>query len=264
TMLGLLVALLMAFSGLLSIVRFYGYLLTDESEGFKSRFGLFDRREKTLKKIKLHSIEMVQTAIGRAIGRWHLIGHQTGMNLLGGPEMKFLVPGVADDRIDELAGAVDDYHSQSAPDWRPIDRLFRTMLWLRFSVLLIAIAVLLQFVADDFPKYMDLASLGVLTFNGLLLYLIHLRCKRWGYLHTADIVMIRSGLVGQNIMRFEPNSVQQISVTQSPLQRRRNIASITIRLPHGEVSVPWIPLDDARSMANRLLYQIESKQVFSL
>ena len=259
-------ALLMSLSGVLAIVRFYRYRLTAESDGFKSRFGLLDRREKTLKKIKLHSIQLVQTAIGRAIGRWHLIGHQTGMSELAelsGGSQKFLVPGVPNARIFDMAEGLDDYEFND-PDWQPIDPLFRRVLTVRISLLMIAFAVLIQLLPTDHLFTMDIVSLVTLAGNLLLLPMIRLRCKRWGYVRQTDMLLIRSGFIGQSIMRFELQRCQQLRVKQSPLQRRRGLANLVIRLPHGEVVIPWIEFEQARDLANILLYRIESAALHSL
>ena len=259
-------ALLMSLSGVLAIVRFYSYRLTAQSDGFKSHFGLLDKREKTLKKIKLHSIQLVQTAIGRAIGRWHLIGHQTGMNELAelsGGSQKFLVPGVPNAQIFTMAEGLDG-HAFSDLDWQPIDPLFRRVLSVRTSLLMIASALVIQLLPSEHAFTMDIISLIILTSNLLLFPMIDLRCKRWGYVSQHDMLLIRSGFIGQSIMRFEPQRCQQLRVKQSPLQRRRGLANLVVRLPHGEVVIPWIPFERARGLANTLLYRIESAALHSL
>ncbi|MEM1080070.1 MAG: PH domain-containing protein [Pseudomonadota bacterium] len=261
--------LLMVLSGLLSMVRFYGYQLTLQSEGttnegFKSQFGLLDQREKTLKKIKLHSLETVQTALGRALGRWHLVGHQTGMNVTTGPDLKFLVPGVADSLLEPLAHSIDSIELDSSARWQPIDPMLRRILMVRTSLPMMAIALFLQWVDTDHAQQMDAVSGIILLINLLVIGLIHLRCKRWGFMLRRDTVLIRQGLIGQSIMRFRLISCQQVRVKQSPLQRRKALATLYLRLPHGEVQIPWIELEQARELANRGLYQVETMQRHAL
>jgi len=204
--------LLMALSGLLAIVRFSGYRLVRETDRFKSRFGLLDVREKSLKLAKLHGIEIVQTAVGRMLGQWHAIGHQTGAVQLEqsmGDDRRFLVPGIDNDRV---ARVLDTLRGQpwDAPDWRGIHPRFRSMLWSRISAALVASAVLLWLLLPGHLVWPPLAILGA---NLLVLGGVHLHWRRWAYASDGKRMRIRSGLVGQKILEFELARCQQVEIS---------------------------------------------------
>ena len=249
--------LLMALSGLLAIVRFSGYRLVRETERFKSRFGLLDVREKSLRLAKLHAIETVQTAVGRILGQWHAVGHQTGAAQLEqatNNDRRFLIPGIDDDRLDSVVGMLRG-RSWDAPDWKAIDPRFRTMLWSRISLVLVGIALLLWLLLPGHLAWPPLAILGI---NMLILGIVHLHWRRWAYAFDKRRMRIRSGLVGRRIVEFDLARCQQAAITTSPYQRRHGLASLTIRLPHGEQAIPYLPRAAADEILNILLYRAES------
>ena len=136
---------LMALSGLLAIVRFSGYRLVRETDRFKSSFGLLDAREKSLKLAKLHGIEVVQTAVGRMLGQWHAVGHQTGAAQVEqaiNNDRRFLIPGIDDNRLESVVDTLRG-RSWDAPEWTGIHARFRSMLWGRISLALVGAAMLL-------------------------------------------------------------------------------------------------------------------------
>lgn len=255
--------LLMALSGLLAIVRFSGYRLVRESDRFKSRFGLLDVREKSLKLSKLHGIQTVQTAVGRMLGQWHAIGHQTGAAVLEqamSDDRRFLIPGIDDDRLNSVVSTLRG-RRWDVPAWQGIDPRFRSMLWGRTSVAMITAAALVWLLLPDHVAWPPLTILGL---NLLILGLIHIHWRRWAYALDGQRMRIRSGLVGQKIVEFDLASCQQVAISTSPYQRRHRLASLTIRLPHGEQAIPYLTRTGADEIANLLLYRAESSAKHSL
>jgi putative membrane protein len=255
--------LVMTVSGLLAIVRFSGFRLLQEGNRFKSRFGLLDARENTLRADKLHSIESVQTAVGRLLNQWHVIGHQTGGAQPGQEyreDRRFLVPGIASRRLE---GVMETLRRTrwTMPEWQPIHRRFRSMLWRRLAAtgVLAAFAVwwLLPGTAM-WPLYL---------FAGLIIFMlaaVHLVWRRWGYAMDDRRIRIRHGMIGQKIVEFDTARCQQVGVTTSPYQRRHGLASLTIRLPHGEQRIPYLDDSIANRIANLVLYRVETARSHGL
>ena len=258
--------LIMTVSGLLAIVRFGGFRLLQEGNRFKSRFGLLDAREKTLRADKLHSIEIVQTAVGRLLDQWHAIGQQTG-GVQPGQEYRedrrFLVPGIDSRRLDGVLETLRREDWQ-APEWLPVHRRFRSMLWGRLGLagVLLAIAALACYwLLPGFPVWPVYLFVGLLIF---MLAAVHLAWRRWAYALHDTRIRIRHGMIGQRIIEFKMGRCQQISVTSSPYQRRHGLASLTIRLPHGEQRIPYLERATADRIANLVLYRVETSRTHGL
>jgi putative membrane protein len=256
---GLLVGfalLLMMLSGVLAIVRFHGYTLIDDDERFRAEFGLLDAREKTLRKSKLHSLQLVQTAIGRLVDNWHVIGHQTGASEVqqqsGAGDKRFLIPGIDAGRRCEVAGALRQ-EAWRMPELNGVDKRMRTFFWTRLCAPLLGVAAALQWAAGT--MHWPAPALAGLTV--MLAGIMHLRWRRWGWVLEGERLTVRSGLVGQSWLVFDLDRCQQVRVTASPYQRRHGLATVHLRLPHGEQSIPYLPQETAAALANRALLSAE-------
>lgn len=249
--------LVMTASGLLAMLRFGGFRLTQEGNRFKSHYGVLDAREKTLKADKLHSIEVVQTAVGRMLSQWHAIGHQTGGARPGQEyreDQRFLIPGIDSRRLESVLATLRG-GSREAPEWQPIHRRFRSIHWRRLALAGLVIAVVIAWSlpgAPIWPVYLFAA------YTPLMLVMVHLVWRRWGYALDQERMRIRHGMIGQRIVEFDIGRCQQVSVRTSPYQRRHGLASLTIRLPHGEQRIPYMDGSTADRIANLVLYRVET------
>lgn len=249
-------------SGLIAWVRFHGFRLTGDSERLQAVYGLLDKREKTLKRAKLHSLEVVQTAFGRLLGRWHAVGHQAGLDAMNpmNQDKRFLVPGISNGRLEgitaELAG-----RDWSPPPFQGIHPRFRRILWQRVVLLPLALLLVFHALSPDNP---GMVPLVLICIAAVAAGLIHLRWKRWGVYVDDDGLQVREGLIGTKIILFEDARCQQVKVQQSPYQRRHGLATLIVRLPHGEKTVPYLPEPKAAELANRLLYRIETSSAHAL
>lgn len=259
-------------SMLISRVRYNGYRLQysedarDETR-FLSRAGLLDRKEQTLPATKLHAFELVQTAIGRALNRWYLVGRQAGTLDVGEQPRRgqFLVPGLGGKSARPLLTQIlerggDD--SGTPPPESELERvapLFRRVMGLRLMLVIIPLSLALVVapaemgILEPVSRWLIAAALPLLA-----LALVHRRWQRWGYAVRARRAWIRYGLFGQRIVTFSLERVQQIQVRQSPVQYRKYVANLVLVLPHGPVTVPFLPLEAARAMANEVLYRVET------
>lgn len=258
----LFISLGLMLSGLIAVVRLHGYRLRGDAQRLRAEYGLLDRREKALKRTKLHGLEIVQTAIGRLLGRWHAVGHQAALDAMNpvNQDKRFLVPGIRRDRLDAVVSELAD-RKWSEPEFQAIDRRFRRFYWQR--LVLLPLLVLLVF--DQFsPRNSDGVAIGLLLIAAGAAFLVHLRWKRWGVSVGAVLIQVRQGLFGSRLVLFEDARCQQVSVTRSPYQRRHGLATLVIRLPHGETRIPYLSEPLAAELANRLLYRIETSRSHAL
>lgn len=258
----LFILLGLALSGLIAVVRFHGFRLTGDEDRLQAVYGLLDQREKSLNRSKLHSIEIVQTAFGRLLGRWHVVGHQAALDAANplNQDKRFLVPGISKTKLEAVTSELVG-RAWSPPDFQGIHPRFRRVLWLRLVLLPLALLLVLYALSPSKPGAVPLVLLGLAV---LATGLIHLRWKRWG-LHIGHTgLQLREGLIGTTMILFEDARCQQVKVRRSPYQRRHGLATLVIRLPHGEKTVPYLPEPLAAAIANRLLYRIETSHAHAL
>jgi len=257
-----LIALGLLLSGVIAVLRFHGYRLSSDDGRLRAEYGLLERHEKTLKRSKLHSLEIVQTALGRLLGRWHVVGHQAALDAMNplNKDKRFLVPGIPAAELSPVVAGLSG-RSWLVTEFRAIDRRFRRVLWQRMVAIPLALLMAGQLLAPQVSVWLLPGLIGLAL---LVASLIHLRWKRWGIAFGAEFVQVRNGLFGSRIVLFEDARCQQLTVKQSPYQRRHGLATLVIRLPHGETTVPYLPEPLAAELANRLLYRVETSHSHAL
>ena len=247
--LGVLLALLLvlfALSGLLALVRFWGFRLFERGDRLVAASGLLDRREQTVRRGKLTGLAVRQSAVGRMLGCWSVLIHQTRSSDLesGAGRNALQVPGLV--RCD--LGLVEHLLPGLTwtQDFHPISPRFRLFAWSRLLLGLVVVLGLLALLLG--PTHWSLLATALLAI--LALPALHLRFRHWGWARQGQRLWIRSGLIGRRFEGFDLAQVQQVRVTTSPYQRRHDLVSLDLLLPHGSVQLPFLPEADAAGLAN--------------
>ncbi|NEZ03653.1 PH domain-containing protein [Wenzhouxiangella sp. XN201] len=249
-----LVILVFVLSGVISLIRFHGFSLRDHGDRFRAVGGALNRREQTLRREKLTGLTLYQTALGRLLGQWYLVGKQASSKEIevdpSAPQ--FLIPGLRRGDLGLVQRLLPGF---DLPEhFRPISRRFRTFFWTRLSA---GALVLTGLVAWQQPqqKLWVAAGLGVLL---LVLWLVHRSWRCWGWHLDNGVCWVQQGLFGLRRDAFELTLVQQAIVVRTPYFRRHGLASVRLILPHGQVTIPFIALDDAVALANRAIFAAET------
>ncbi|MCE8026547.1 MULTISPECIES: PH domain-containing protein [Halomonadaceae] len=275
-LLAVLVGLLAALTllALLAILaawwRFHGFVLLDAGERQIQRSGLFHRQEQTLSLARLQVVEWVQTGLGRLLGRGYLVCHQYGA--LGGDageSRRFLVPGLSEAQGAALTAHFwqtysrqsDSRQGAAGQPLRRVDPSYRRVLFLRYLLLLAGGAVLVLGVLIplelSWPAWSGLAAVLPL----LAAVLAHWRWIATGWAQEQGFLRVRRGVVGQRTGIFPMQHLISLRLQQSWLQRRRGVATLHLELANGRQTLPYLKEDDARRLADTLLFTAESAQL---
>jgi len=250
---GLVVALF-AISGLISLVRFHRFRLRDLGDRLVAQGGLLDKREQTMRLEKLTGLALYQTTLGRLLGQWYLVGKQASSKELevdpGGAH--FMVPGLRRADLERVLALVPGL--QMPDRLHPISRRFRTLFWTRTGAALLAAAGVAWWRLVGFGPWVA----GLFALLLLVFWLIYRRWLGWGWTVIDGVCWIRQGIFGRRFDAFELARVQQVMVVRTPYFRRHGLASLRLVLPHGQVSIPFLPLGVAEDLANRAVYAAET------
>ena len=253
-LLALLLFVLFLLSGLLAILRFHDFRLRDLGARLAAVAGLLDRREQTIRRPKITGLLLRQSAVGRLLGCWSLTVHQTqsGMQVDDGGKSSFLVPGLRASDLTLTARLLDAAVLPSA--FNSVSARFRQFAWSRLLLgLLVALLLATLLFGRHHWSLPWLAAAGALA-----LPLLHWRVRRWGWALVGSRLWVRRGLLGQRIDAFDLDRVQQASLTTSPYLRRHDLATLNLVLPHGPISVPFLPEAVAAELANRAVHAAET------
>lgn len=249
--------ILLGLSGLLAVIRYHGYRLTDADDRLISHAGLLEVQERTLRRDRITGLTLRQSPIGRLLGAWELIARQTrGSDMdAAGVGFDFLVPGLAREDLAISARLLDG--ATLPHSMQPVSGAFRELFWLR-AFLLLLLVLIAQWAAVGFG---DPRAVVVALLLPLLLAVFHLRWRRWAWQLDHDRLWVRRGLLGQRIDVFPAGLIQRVSVDRSPFQRRRGLADLRLTLPQGTLIIPFLPQAVAADLANRALYAAETATV---
>lgn len=86
------------------------------------------------------------------------------------------------------------------------------------------------------------------------------RWRRQGYAYDRDGLASRTGFAGREVKAFLMRKVQSATVRQSPLQRRKRLATLQVQLACGKITVPYIDRRVACALRDYILYRVESSR----
>jgi membrane protein YdbS with pleckstrin-like domain len=85
------------------------------------------------------------------------------------------------------------------------------------------------------------------------------RCwRQTGWAVDRDTVLFRKGFIGSRTTLFPLFKVQRVDLVQTPSQRRRGLAHLTLHLASHSVTMPWMNVEDAQTLRDLALYRAES------
>ncbi|QKT03972.1 PH domain-containing protein [Ectothiorhodospiraceae bacterium 2226] len=231
--------------------RFFDYRLLRKEGRYVQTSGLLSRQEQALPAAKLQSVDWVQTALGRLLGRGHLVCHQYGGVAPGVEHLghSFLVPGL--DRASATRLSAEFWPGLEVGAWRPVHAAYRRVQALRLGAGITGTVLLVAALTGE-PR----AAWMLLVVAPLAWGLAHLQWRALAW-QSARYTLVRRGLLGRRTVQFPLEHVQTVTLRQSWFQRRRRLASLELVLPSGPVSIPYIEEAEARRMADEALFRVE-------
>jgi len=249
-------AFLMLCSVIGAIVVFYRFKLSHADGRFFRKKGLFERQETSLPDTKIQSLRLNQPWPALLLRRVHGGIKQVGFSGSNventSKDTTLIIPSLTGGLAARLVQKVFPGLQWDGITFAPIDPLFvtKTLTYGFLPPALLAAVPLLYF----------LGAVGALPllFPLMVLPLVILRWRRYGYFSDGQSAVVRSGLFGTKRTVFAFFKAQGVSLTQSPSQRKRSLATLTILLAGGNVTVPFMPLADAEAWRDRILYEVET------
>jgi len=249
----LLLLALCLFSIAIALLRYSGYRLKHADDRYTCQAGLITQREQVLRQHKIQHLSLRQNLIARVLGRRHLTCHQIGMNFQEGPEGSRHLTAPALDRADEqrlvqqlYPGADLDSVQFHPVSWRWM--LPRLAFWIPLWLALLAVAAINGTSAAGWA--------AALSTGPVIIGLIRLSWRRYGWAQAGDYLIFRNGLVGINTVIFAPFRAQQVNLTASPLQRRAKLCNLTVRLSSGAFQMPCLSRNDGEMLMDHLLAEM--------
>ena len=136
--------------------------------------------------------------------------------------------------------------------WYSVDVYYLYRIMARFTMVF-AIPIVILLTIGMYEVLLLVGSIYVIL---LLSCLLRYKKKKYGI--SDNIVAVRGGAFGYQLSLMELHKVQNIKLSQTPFQRRRQLSSLSIFTASTTMKIPEIRTEFAMVLNDYLLYKVES------
>lgn len=243
-----------------ALFRHYGYNLSVEGETYRKSGGLLTRHDESLKRHKIQALVLKQNFAALFFKRSNMqlrvasagSGIDSGQ-LPTGAKATFLVPALHEPEMLELSTEFFPACDVGSTRFSRINRRRITLLVLA----LVTIPVLA--VTTTLSLFLSWTFLAIVPLTYAIAWSAVSRYwKKTGYAVVGDYGFVRHGFVGTETTVFPLFKVQRIDIRQTPGQRRKGLAHLSIHLASHSLKIPYVRVEDAEQFRDLALYYVES------
>ncbi|MGK2927530.1 MAG: PH domain-containing protein [Lysobacterales bacterium] len=246
-----------------ALFRHYGYQLRLDGETFQKSSGLLTRFDESLKRHKIQAMVLKQNLVARFFKRTNMqlrvasAGSAVEMGELSmALRPTFQVPALSES---ELPVLVDTFFPGCEPEKVRFTRINRRRLgmvvlgWGVLPPLFFTTTILMLTVSWWFALMLPF----VLAFAWLIVNQVWTKI---GYAVVGDYGFIRKGFFGTETTVFPLFKVQRVDIRQTPGQRRKGLAQLSLHLGSHTLKIPYVAVEDAKKYRDLALYHVESSK----
>lgn len=237
-----------------TVLTYFDLRLQRLADGFKLTAGLFNRREQVARFRRLQWVRWTVNPLQARLGLHTVHLHQAG-TAEKGRVRTISIPGTPATYLEGILAPYASAADRAGMTFAGISpRLVgRSVLWLGILPGLGLAAILF-------------AQLGAWSglVAGLWLLLVWLGARRyqrhyrWGW--NGQLLHLHSRLIGQRDTLLWAYKLQSVRLSQGLYQRRKGLADLELHTASGDLTIPYLPLDMARSLRDALLYAVERSE----
>lgn len=230
----------------LAIIKYWNYRLSVRGERFQYEAGLFNRVACGFRKHKMQVVIIKQSLIARLLKRYSLEIRQTNEAVkVDGQAQGFVMPVLDEPQLQQLMSIL----AIELPQWHrasPVQIFWNSVVYGGFLALCVAVLVF----------FMELSALWSVV---PLLVLVCWSWRSWyatRYGLTDQGFALRRGLLGHTIVYTPHIKIQKLQLSQGPLGRLHDCASMTLWSGATLQSIGYINSDRLQSIHRTLLQRV--------
>ena len=231
-----------------SVLKYYPYHLSRDNNTLHRSGGIIAKQNDALALQRIQVIRFSQPVIGRLLNLWTVYFKQVqGTEVEQKAKRHMLVPSMTRKTVAELLTDMDGIEAKTTALPTQFNPIHFGWYWRRALAPLIV--PLVNTIGMGLNPITELMWLIGLCFT-LGLYL---RYRQWGYYLEGSDCWIHTGMLGHSWHLVALRKVQHVAITQTKGQRRKGLATLELGLASGTQTIPYMPLKDAREIAERAL-----------
>ena len=241
-----------------AFLRYHDFKLFLDGNTLRSRGGLLTRHEVSMDLGKIQTLRLQQGVIRRSFKRFAMTARQARSSHRNDSSKNFTIPVVTEELATSFRRRFLKQEGRGLIQL-PTSHQFTAISKYSMRVpVLINILIPLLVTAVAYSIEGDRATLFFLLW--IPVSLLHI-VKTWqhaGYHYTNEGLVRRSGTLGYRTVALLYRKVQRVTVSRSPLQRRKGLATLRVYMASGSVRIPYIDYGLARQLRDVILYKVES------
>ena len=239
-----------------AMVRLYDFTLERTGDGLQSRYGLLTRVSATIPRARVQVLTVEQGVLHRWLRRASVRVDTAGQfkQEAGQLGSQWIAPILGVGALQPLVREVQPDADLDPPDWQQVhSRAFTRMVRVRLVILLVLTLGVMRAVGP----YVVLPAVLLAV---LVVWSARRLSKRLAIALTPTSVVIRTGAFQhrRSVARF--SRIQSATLTQSPLDRRWNMATVSVDTAGGSaeqrIVVPYLPADRAKEIYEALRAEV--------
>ncbi len=247
----LFIVMAFLFSLIRTVLKYYGLEFWRSDNGFKISSGLFTKKDTSALDHKIQMISWSDNLLRKIVGYYQLSLKQASSIAINN-KSSINIPGCRQDQIDMVTQALYGVKAFDNIEMESVDIRFMYRRMFFLSLIGIPFIVLGCF---DSKLFFVIGGLLLIIYFLVTSYFRYKKCK---FGHNGKMMMIRGGLFGDKAETLPIIKLQNVEINQSPYQRRKKLANVTIYTAAGSVTIPYVSYDRAIQLADYLLYKTES------
>ena len=232
-----------------TVLRYYNLRVLKSETGYTITSGLFTKREQSAQHQKIQLLEWRNNPIKQFFGIYTLYLKQAASAAIN-RKRTLVVPGCYLPQIETVRDSYFSNFNKDDFEEHPISPLIisRFVLYLGIVPTLIIGGIYLT------KTWWALLLLGWIPFVWLVGKIYH---RKWRYAISLRGVYLTKGILGQKAAILRWYKVQSVTLKQSPFQRRKKLATLVFSTAGGNLTLPYIPLNQAKGLRDYVLYKVE-------
>ncbi len=253
----LLILVSFVISLITTVFKYFDLNLWRGSKGFKISSGLFNKKEVAAMDHKIQMITWSDNPLKRLLGIKDLHFKQASSEEVNSKK-SISVAGCYDHHIQAVKRHYFKKHAFDHLQEFEIDRryIYRQVLYFGLIPGLILITIPILF-SEASLLWFCLASIFWIAYSFITNTVKH---KKRRYSINKSVFHMKKGLFGNSEYLLKLLKIQNIQITQTFYQRRQQLANLKLYTASGNVTVPYIDLNQAQSLRDYLMYKVETNK----
>jgi len=243
-----------------AFLRYHDFKLFLDGNTLRSRGGLLTRHEVSMDLGKIQTLRLQQGVVRRCFKRFAMTARQARSSHKNDSSKNFTIPVVTEIQATDLRRRFLQQEGRGLMQIPTSDQFTPISKYSMRVPVLINVLIPLLVTAVAFSIEGDWATLLFLLWIPFSLLHIFKTWQHAGYHYTDEGLVRRSGTIGYRTVALLYRKVQRVTVSRSPLQRRKGLATLRVYMASGSVRIPYIEHGLARQLRDVILYKVESSQ----